>query len=105
MDDISTLKKIKEAETKEAEEIEKASKEAERIIKESMEYEAEKNKNAENEGKIIYEKIINDARNKADSEGDKIKKETLSKISAIKNIDPEMSLKVFEEVISEEFGI
>ena len=105
MDDISTLKKIKEAETKEAEEIEKASKEAERIIKESMEYEAEKNKNAENEEKIIYEKIINDARNKADSEGDKIKKETLSRISAIKNIDPEMSLKVFEEVISEEFGI
>lgn len=105
MDDISTLKKIKEAETKEAEEIEKATTEAERIIKESIEYEAEKSKNAENEGKIIYEKIINDAIKKRDSEGDKIKKEMLSRISAIKNIDPETSLKVFEEVISEEFDI
>lgn len=103
--DIETLKHIKHEEVLQEKKIKEAQEEALRILENARRESIEIIENAEREGKSIYNDYVSKAHAQAKLEREEYIEKGKSAIGTLKDVDENDVLSIFDELISEKFGV
>ncbi len=103
--DIETLKHIKHQEVLQEKRIKEAEEEAKRILENARRESVEIIENAEREGKSLYNDYISKAHAQAKLEREEYVEKGKSTVETLKDVDENDVLLIFDELISEKFGV
>ena len=105
MSEIDTLEKIKEKEGEAEMKIANANSGYESSIKKTKAKAEESLYDFKHKADLEYQKIVQDAKDKAQTKGEQILKQKEKDLSKLKHISEAKAIDIFENVVEEYFGV